>query len=145
MATYFPDGIEIKILGKDVCVLEDDFYFDVIVKGKKHIVLIKKGFFFDGASIPRFFWRTIGHPLSYPIVVAALPHDGIYAAEIFTRSECDWIFLELLQQMKVSWFKRNIIWIAVRGGGYFVFKKHTKESIKKKKKNVSIIETEEEV
>jgi hypothetical protein len=140
MATYFPEGIEIKILGKDVCVLEDDFYFDVIVKGKKHTILIKKGFSFDGASIPRFFWRTIGHPLQYPIVICALPHDGIYAAELFERGECDWIFLTLLQKVKVNWFKRNIIWLAVRGGGYFVFKKHTKESITEAKKYVSIVE-----
>lgn len=143
MATYFPEGIEIKIVGSNTCILEDDFYFDVTVKGKKHTILIKKGFVFDGASIPRFFWRTIGHPLQYPIVIAALPHDGIYAAELFDRSTCDWIFLELLQQMKVSWFKRNIIWIAVRGGGYFVFKKHTKESIEEAKKYVSFAENGE--
>ena len=47
--------------------------------------LIKKGFIFDGASIPRLFWNVLS-PTGY-LFIAGLIHDHLYKfAFIWTRS-----------------------------------------------------------
>ena len=36
---------------------------------------IPKGYCYDGASVPRFFWRVIGSPTDNSFLIAALVHD----------------------------------------------------------------------
>jgi hypothetical protein len=105
-------------------------------------LVIKKGFIFDGVSIPRICWRVVGHPFETPLLLAALPHDILYATETFTQSECDWIFIELMEELKINWVKRNLVYSAVRMGGGFVWRKHTKKSIENAKAYIRIVEIE---
>ena len=44
-------------------------------KDKKYEFQIPKGYCFDGASVPRFFWRIIGPNTDNKFLVAALIHD----------------------------------------------------------------------
>ncbi len=90
---------------------------------------IHEGFIFDGASIPRAFWRLIGHPMQPRTLVAALMHDYLYATEFLERKTADWIFLEMLQKSGVGWIKRNLMWGAVDLFGGSVWRSHTLKSV----------------
>ena len=96
-------------------------------------ITVKKGFKFDGASIPKLFWNVIGSPFTGKYRVAALIHDGLYAAEAYERDICDIIFLEIMKEHGVSWLKRHTMYMAVRAGGWAVWKTHTTQSVEKAK------------
>ena len=118
---------------RETCLLDDgeillDKPVDIVLpnRGTLHI---SEGFRWDGASIPRPFWSGCYHPYHHRIIAAALAHDGMYQAELFPRSDCDWIFLEMLQTWGVSWYQRNKMYLAVRAAGGAVWKRHTAESV----------------
>ena len=46
-----------------------------IKKLKEYLFDIPKGYCFDGASVPRFFWRVIGANTDNKFLIAALVHD----------------------------------------------------------------------
>lgn len=134
----FPHSPLVRHITDEKCILEEDFLFEVKINSINYKILIKKGLTFDGASIPRIAWRVIGHPFSMPLLVSALPHDGIYVSELFPQKDCDWIFLCLMQKVGINWVKRNTIYSAVRLFGWSVWRKHTKSSIKHGKEFVEI-------
>lgn len=142
--THYPTSPLIRFLGDgERAVLEEDYYFVCSVGKKNYQCIIKKGLIFDGASIPRFCWRIIGHPWMMPMLACALPHDILYASEAFKQSDCDWIFICLQQYVGINWFKRNIVWSAVRSFGWLVWRKHTKKSIDDAKSYLLIVEVED--
>lgn len=114
-------------LPDDIRELVSEIKFTIPSHGK---VTIMPGFKFDGASIPRLFWTLIGSPFTGKYKRAALLHDALYAAEIFSRKVCDEIFLQYMKEEKVSWWRRNSMWLAVRAFGGTVWSKHTTESVK---------------
>ena len=81
----------------------------------------------DYGSIPRAF-QNLFSPTKYG--GAYLLHDWLYAAEVFTRSNCDWILLQALQEQGANWFTRNTIYSAVRAGGWAVWRKHNSDTVK---------------
>lgn len=92
--------------------------------------LIRRGFGTDGASIPRWAWRVIGHPMQLPLLAYALPHDADYAAELFPRDVCDMRFLtNQANDGHICLAKRKAIYAAVRIGGGCVWRGHTPESL----------------
>ena len=99
-------------------------------------ITVKKGMITDGASIPRLFWSIIGCPMNGKYVGSALIHDGLYSSEIISRKDADDIFLDMLKNNEVSTLKRYAMYYAVRIGGHFVWKNHTKESVLECKKFV---------
>ena len=46
-----------------------------LIKNKKYKFEIPKYYCFDGASVPRFFWRVIGSNTDNKFLIAALIHD----------------------------------------------------------------------
>ena len=128
----------------DCWFLEEDFYLRI----DKDILFIKKGFDFDGASIPKWAWSIIGHPMEMWILLAALPHDGFYASNCIKQQKADWLFLEIIQacdratpidaswagsrlaQEEQRWSRRNKCWTAVRAVGSFVYPKTEEELAK---------------
>lgn len=102
-------------------------------------VSIKAGMPTDGASIPRIAWRVIGHPFQIPLLGPALGHDALYAAELIPRDEADRWFLEAMKKAGIGWVKRNTIWLAVRAGGWAVWRKHTGRSIAKARMFASLL------
>jgi len=58
----------------DVWKLEEDLGYVY----KKYLIIMKKGVEVDGASIPRFLWRLLGHPFEGANAWYSLPHDYIY-------------------------------------------------------------------
>ena len=100
----------------------------------KQTLTAPQGMITDGASIPRFFWRIIGSPLSGKYRQAAVIHDAGYLGVLewrsgtvqknYTRQEVDDMFLLLMEALGVSWWRRRAMHWAVRwfGGGNFTAK-----------------------
>jgi len=105
-------------------------HYSVIV-GTTYKLVCPVGMWTDGASIPRFFWRTIGHPMMLPYVKAAVIHDagymdklewcykedGEWVSESHTRKEVDELFLALMKSLGISWWRRTMMYQAVRWFG----------------------------
>jgi hypothetical protein len=136
----------------DCWILEEDFYLRIGAV----IFLIKKGFDFDGASIPKPVWAVIGHPMQMWILLAALFHDGAYASNVIKRKAADGFFLEIIQacdratpsdrewwltrlsETNWKWRRRNYCWLAVRGAGWGAYPKKDYE-LKKYQELVEIV------
>jgi hypothetical protein len=101
--------------------------------------IVKPPFIFDGASIPRIFWTLVGSPFTGSYARAAFVHDILYLTELFDRKTCDWIFLELMQEYGCGWFKRNIIWSAVKSFGWYVWNSHDQKQVQFYRKNITKI------
>ena len=88
------------------------------------VITVPVGFVSDGASIPRFAWPIIGSPLTGKYRAAAIIHDYCYFMQMFSREISDMIFLNAMKVLKVSKWKRYIIYWAVRMFGKWAWKKH---------------------
>lgn len=127
-------GLKIeKANSKDYKLLED-----ITVFANGYEITIKKDFVFDGASIPQFMWSFIGSPFTGDYTVAALVHDAVYRSNSFNRKNADKVFLALMKQDKVSFFKRRAMYLGVRFGGSSSWTNRTKEEIKKAKQFIKI-------
>jgi len=70
----------------------------------------------DGLSIPRFWWRIIGHPLDAAYLGAGVIHDFLWrralAGEI-TFGYANWVFRDALRALGIWWWRRTAMWGAV--------------------------------
>jgi hypothetical protein len=85
-------------------------------------VTVPAGFATDFASVPRAFWRIIPPWGKYNR--AAVVHDWIYSENRFSRKAADWIFLDLMRRLGVSWWKRTVMYRAVRVGGWVTWRRY---------------------
>ena len=109
--------------------LFEDFNF--IYEGRAFT--IKRGFWWDGASIPRFFWRIAGSPMTGKYYLAALVHDMFYATHYFPRKQADTIFYDMMIHCGVGTVLAWTIYRAVRTGGWVGWNKDTNDIIKANK------------
>lgn len=95
-------------------------------------ITVPAGFVTDLASIPRWAWVLL--PPDGPWVKAAIIHDFLYAtggngvwkrhapgttrAKPYSRAEADRILRQAMHNRGVDVVRRNIIWAAVRVGGW---------------------------
>ena len=77
------------------------------------VIKIPKGYITDGASIPKWAWSIIGGPVG-KYAPAAIVHDYIIEFELYPRKKADKIFLEAMKVLKVPFWKRRIMYRAVR-------------------------------
>ena len=96
----------------------------VLPDGRKFRIVVRKGFVFDGASIPRFLWRLCGHPLEAPRIAAALAHDWLYASHACDRETADAIYLKICRMVGISWFCRTVEYRALRIFGDVAWRSH---------------------
>jgi len=87
-----------------------DWYF--VLNGKK--IWIPKGYWMNGASIPRPFWPIIGSPFEPDLWAGAGAHDYLYLTHIRPREESDEVLFQLCRQSKVGLWRARTIWRAVR-------------------------------
>lgn len=93
--------------------LDNPLIFDSTRLG---LVVVPEGFVTDFASVPRlpvayvFFGDTVHAP--------AVVHDYLYSQLCFERVDCDAVFLEAMEDVGVSWWKRNLMWLGVRLMGW---------------------------
>jgi hypothetical protein len=118
----FPLGLpEFKpILGTKLYELTQDFAY-VEASGKRHN--IPKGFRFDGASIPRFLWPVVGHPLECDFVVGAIIHDFLCGRTLTAKDRlaADRVFDEVNDYTGVGDCKRWTLYRGVRIGAWWVW------------------------
>ena len=122
-------NLKVNIIKEDVFILLEDVTVEVL----GYSIRVKKGFDFDGASIPQSLWSVYGNPLSGKFRIAALVHDALYASEYFPRELADAIFLDLMKQHEVGYIKRQTMYYAVRSAGWYVWRGHTKKEVEKYK------------
>lgn len=91
-------------------------------KGIVHTVPV--GFVTDGASIPKAFWSWIGSPFTGLYRKPSLIHDYLYATQTTERIYADRIFLEGMKSEGVSWWKRRVMYSAVRIFAGGIWKRH---------------------
>lgn len=84
------------------------------------IITVPAGFETDLASIPRAFQILI--PVNGKHRKPAVIHDYLYANRIGKRGRADSVFLEAMKSVGVSWWKRRLMYAAVRVGGRFFWK-----------------------
>jgi hypothetical protein len=108
--------------------LQEDYL--VQLPYSKKWLLIKAGFLFDGASIPRWLWSIIGNPFDPNWLAAALIHDALYAAELLSRHLCDKELLWAMRRTsKIGRDKARTFFIAVDTFGGWTWRRHTPKSI----------------
>ena len=127
-------NLKVNILKEDLFILLED----IEVEALGYTIMVKSGFDFDGASIPRPLWGVFGNPLSGDFRIAALVHDVLYASQKLPRKVCDDIFLELMKLHGVSYAKRYSMYLAVRSAGGFVWEKNKKEDLVKYREFITI-------
>lgn len=77
-----------------------------------HEFTIPKGYCFDGASIPRLFWRVIGAPTDNSFLIAAMVHDVLCENHHYIlndRQLSSEVFNALLETSRVGKFKRFLM------------------------------------
>ncbi len=78
-------------------------------KSKTYNFEIPKGYCYDGASIPRFFWRIIGSNTDNRFLIPALVHDVLCENHAYIdddRNFSSQVFNALLEASGVNPFKR---------------------------------------
>jgi hypothetical protein len=82
---------------------------------------VPAGFVTDLASIPRVLWSLL--PPHGRYAKAAIIHDWLYATGIGGREYADDVFLEAMEVLGVSPWKRKTMYWAVRAFGASRYKK----------------------
>lgn len=78
-------------------------------------VTVPSGFQTDGASIPRFLWSVIGHPMTVKYIRAAIVHDYLYS--LGEKTTGDKIFYDLLLEDRTNKYLAWIMYQAVKHFG----------------------------
>lgn len=106
----------------------DDKYWEVLEEYRyattKGVIVVPKGFKTDYASVPKIFRNIINSYGKHGR--AAIVHDWLYSKECnlnITREEADKIFLEIMEEWKVSKWKRILMYRLVRRFGASHFRK----------------------
>lgn len=75
-----------------------------------------EGYSWDGASIPRWAWSIMGHPLEGDLRFASLVHDWLceHSETAGDRMFADAVFFKLLEEAGLSRWRRMCLWAAVR-------------------------------
>ncbi len=99
-----------------------DYYLGNLSSGMS--IKVPKGFITDFASVPRIFWNILPPWGKYG--KASVLHDYLYKNNTFSRVICDAIFLEAMGVLKVSTWKKWVLYIGVRLFGWIVFNRYKK-------------------
>lgn len=91
-----------------------DWSVAVNVGDTVYSIEVRRGFDFDGASIPRFLWRVCGHPMEIPRLAAALAHDWLYAAHKTSRKTADEIYRAICRKMGIGAIRAAVEYRALR-------------------------------
>lgn len=80
-------------------------------------IVVPVGYTTDGASIPRGLWNLF--PPNGKYLEAAVVHDYIYTdlCHIFSKEQADDIFLDIMEELGISLWRRRILWAGTVVGG----------------------------
>lgn len=120
--------IRYKTITNNIFKLLKDEETSFLFNNKEYNLLIKKGFEWDGATIPRFLWSIIGFYPAGILLVPSLWHDYVYYNKGFvngvfiSRNMSDLLFYEhlIISGVKVSTAKRIYKAIRIFGMIYWI-------------------------
>lgn len=81
-------------------------------KERAHGFTIPKGYCFDGATIPRIFWRVVGAPTDNNYLIAAMVHDTLCEHHSYIMNDRQLssdVFSALLEVSQVGKVKRFLM------------------------------------
>ena len=86
------------------------------------VITVPEGFQTNLASVPAIFWPILPRDGDY--TPAAIVHDWLYgqkemAGQAITRGQADGVMLEAMEALGVGWWRRRVIWGALRVGGWW--------------------------
>lgn len=125
MATSFTQPLILKKVGTRLWELFTAFEYHVGQYPSEDIITVPAGFKTDLASTPRPTWIIM--PPDGEYTAAAIIHDFLYHIQTRTRLEADQIFLEAMAVLEVPWWKRKIMYRAVRSFGWIPWNNHAKK------------------
>lgn len=105
-------SMELFDAAMDVWELSEDWHCDIPGK-ERYRLHIKKGYRTDGASIPRFAWTIVGHPLKGYLLRGALCHDGLYESKLLTKKRSDLALYDIIRLDGSGWWAGNTIYSSV--------------------------------
>ncbi len=114
----FTKNLSIEPISKKLWRVNKAFEYHVGSENSGEVIQVPEGYETDGISIPRFCWVIVGHPLSGEAVQASVIHDFLYQYGLYDQKRSDEIFLEALIVLKVSVWKRQIMFQALRMFGF---------------------------
>ena len=79
---------------------------------------VPAGFVTDGASVPRFFWRVLGHPFDGRKLGPSLRHDWHYEQQDVPRAQADAEYYCDLRAEGVTVPEASLYWLGVRLAGW---------------------------
>lgn len=109
-----PSHISITSRANDEWATVLDQTYTFRVNNRINTVVIPRGFEWDGASIPRLFWRVAGHPMQYDTLPGALLHDFCFTnrpmvnGRRVTFEESAELYMAFNKASGASWFKRTM-------------------------------------
>lgn len=120
----YPDTIELEDVGMrgDSRVFRTTAPFRFYSK-QFGLIIVPKGTYTDGASIPRIFWSILSPFGAY--FKAALPHDYLYQVKRtnYTRADADNLLREGMEELGIPLLTRVAIYRAVRLFGWIYWNK----------------------
>ena len=109
--------IEIEYVGKRKWKVVNAFEYHI---DRTNItIVIPKNFKTDKASIPRIAFSLFPRSVTYDF--ASIIHDYLYSKGMFDRKTCDLIFKDILCLVETPKWKRDMMYKAVRLGGFFAY------------------------
>lgn len=106
-----------------------EFTYFIGEEGSDNFITVPEGFRTDLASVP---WPAVMFiPVNGKYNQAAVLHDYGYYSQTRSRKEVDDIFLESMAILGVPFWKRQIMYRAVRLGGWLPWNHHKKNVSKK--------------
>lgn len=118
---------------KNMWRTERSFTYCIGEEDSEDQIIVPEGFETDLASVPWPACMFITRSGRYN--QAAVLHDYLYHCHNRKREDCDCIFLEAMEILGVSWWKRKLMFRAVRMGGWLPWKNHIKRSVEDEKKH----------
>ena len=130
MAKFIGAVDVIYTIGKNEVMTQNPFMFESDVLNST--VTVPKGFITDFATVPKKLHNIIG-PSDTCIREAAVVHDYMYSklTNVYSRKQADQTLVEGMIVLCAAWWKRNLVYAAVRlfGGSHWnnrLFKKEKK-------------------
>ena len=123
-AVTFPVDLILRRKRRDTAgfnfYLEEPYWVNYERDGKWYIYTVPKGYGTDLASVPWLF-RTLASKVD--AIEASVIHDHTYEFKTLPRQVADELMRAIMSAGGKSWFKRNLMWLGVRTGGWWVYRK----------------------
>jgi hypothetical protein len=103
--------------GRAIFTVLESYNYELGAEGSGLVIHVPTGFQTDFASVPRHLWRLFPPWGEYR--TAAVLHDYLYRkASGFSKTLGDAIFLEAMEDLKVPWLTRTLVYLAVSYFGH---------------------------